>query len=262
MELNYNIIISYLCPTVKDNTIEKKINIMEKIDNEYFSDIFTDNFYKYGVYKYDNDNNNISLLMSLLYCLDDRYINYTEDDINNISLHYRKSMDIFDMSNFVNNFDMNFIIFNFENGNISAGYQGDYLNPWKPSIFLAYENDLYEPIVSNDMRLFNYAINKNNILKSNILFQDITYFNNDKEFVINDNINEVLENDNLIKNDTISETFVTTLDISKNISINKLNKMKKTDLMNLLNELNLTIQLLKPTKKDIITLICNNYNIK
>ena len=261
MELNYDIIISYLCPTVKDNTIEKKINIMEKIDNEYFSDIFTDNFYKYGVYKYDNDNNNISLLMSLLYCLDDKYINYTEDDINNISLHYRKSMDIFDISNFVNNFDMNFIIFNFDNGHISAGYQGDYLNPWKPSIFLAYENDLYEPIVSNDLRLFNYAINKNNILKSNILFQDITYFNNDKEFVINDNINEVLENDNLIKN-SISETFVTTFDISKNISMNKLNKMKKTDLMNLLNELNLTMQLLKPTKKDIIILICNNYNIK
>ena len=261
MELNYDIIISYLCPTVKDNTIEKKINIMEKIDNEYFSDIFTDNFYKYGVYKYDNDNNNISLLMSLLYCLDDKYINYTEDDINNISLHYRKSMDIFDISNFVNNFDMNFIIFNFDNGHISAGYQGDYLNPCKPSIFLAYENDLYEPIVSNDLRLFNYAINKNNILKSNILFQDITYFNNDKEFVINDNINEVLENDNLIKN-SISETFVTTFDISKNISMNKLNKMKKTDLMNLLNELNLTMQLLKPTKKDIIILICNNYNIK
>ena len=140
MELNYDIIISYLCPNVKDNTIEKKINIMEKIDNEYFSDIFTDNFYKYGVYKYDNNNNNISLLMSLLYCLDEKYINYTEDDINNISVHYQKSMNIFDMNNFVNNFDMNFFIFNFENGNISTGYQGDYLNPWKPSIFLAFEN--------------------------------------------------------------------------------------------------------------------------
>ena len=44
--------------------------------------------------------------------------------------------------------------------------------------------------------------------------------------------------------------------------MNKLNKMKKTELINLLNELNLTMQLVKPTKKDIITLICNNYNIK
>ena len=233
---------------------------MENIDNKHFSELFNNNFSKYGVYKYDNDNNNISLLMSLLYCVDDKYISYTSEDIHNISKHYRKSMDKFDMNNFVNTFDMNFFIFNFKNGEISVGYQGEYLNPWKPSIFLAYDDNFYEPIISNDNKIFNYSINKNNILKSHILFEDIKYFNDDKEYVLNDNINEVLYNDNLIQNN-ISETFVTTYDISKNISLNKLNKMKKNELISLVNDLHLTINLLKPTKKDLITLICNNYNI-
>ena len=261
MELNYDIIISYLYPKLKDDNIEKKINIMENIDTKYFSNIFNNNFYKYGVYKYDNNNNNISLLMSLLYCLDEKYINYTEDDINNISIHYHKIMKEFNLDTFVNTFDMNFFIFNYQSGDISIGYQGDYMNPWKPSIFLAYDNIFYEPIISNENRLFNYSMSKNNILKSYILFEDIKYFNNSKEFVINDNINEVLENNNLMQN-TISDTFITTLDISKNISLNKLNKMRKTELINLLNDLNLSIQLIKPTKKDIINIICNNYDIK
>lgn len=260
MELNYNIILAHLCPNIKDNSTNQKINIMEKIDNKYFLNLFNNTFYKYGVYKYDNNNNNISLLMSLLYCLDNKYINYNEEDINNISNYYKKHIDTFNLLNFINIFDINFIIFNFKNGNITSGYQADFFNPWKPTIFLAYDNNFYEPIVSNDVKIFNYSNNKNNILKLKILFQDINYFNDDKEFFINDNLNEIIEIDNLINNNN-SDTFITKFDISKNISLNKLNKMKKADLINLLNDLNLTIQLLKPTKKDIINLIRTNYNI-
>jgi hypothetical protein len=260
MELNYNIILSYLCPKIEENNVKKTINIMQKIDHTYFSDLFNDNYYRYGVYKYDNENNNISLLMSLLYCLDDKYINYTNDDINNIVQIYRNNIKNFNLDNFINTFDMNFIIFNFNNGNIYSGYNSDYLNPWKPTIFLAKEDEFYEPIVSNDNKLFNYSQNKNNILKTTILFQNIKYINNKKEYMLNDNINEILENDNLIKNN-VSDTFITTFDISKNISLNKLNKMRKTELINLLGELNINLQLIKPTKKDIITLICNNYSI-
>lgn len=259
MELNYEVIINYLCPKVEDNIVEKKINIMEKIDNEYFSDIFNNQFYKYGVYKYDSNNNNISLLTSLLYCIDEKYINYNNDDLDNIVNYYKKELGALNIECFIDKFDMNFIIFNLKDGNILAGYQSEFFNPWKPTIFLAYDETFYEPIVCNDYKLFNYTSGKNNVLKNNILFQDITYYDGSKEFTINDNINEVLEYDNLVNN--VSDTFITSFDITKNISINKLNKMKKAELVNLLNELNLNIQLLRPTKKDIIQLICIECNI-
>lgn len=259
MELSYDIIINFLCPKNTDNIIEKKINIMEKINNEKYCHLFNDNFYKYGVYKYDNNNTNISLLMSLLYCLDDKYINYKQEDIDEMVNYYMKEIGIFTLQNFINKFDMNFIIFNSIDGTIKTGYQGDFFNPWKPTILLSYDNIFYEPIVCTDYKIFNYTNGKNNILKNSILLEDIEYIDDSKEYVINDNLNEVLEYDNLVNN--ISDTFITTFDLSKNISLNKLNKMKKVELVNLLKELNLNIQLLRPTKKDIINLICSEYNI-
>lgn len=287
MELNYNIILDYLYKPTKNDMIEKKINISEKIDNSFFNEIFDNSFYKYGVYKNDDNNNNISLLTSILYCMDEKYKCYTMDDINNLCKYYASTIGSttngsttigstngstngsnsttsgFTFDNFLKIFDINFIVFNYIDGNISSCYNGDYFNPWKPTIYLAYDNIYYDPIVTKETRLFSYSSPKSQILKNKILLETIVYNVNSvekKDFFVNDNIHEILENENLTNNN-ISETFTTHYDITKNITLNKLNKMKKNDIMKLLDELNLNIDKPKATKKDLIDIICNQYNI-
>lgn len=260
MEINYDTILKYLYKETEISSVEKKINIIEKITNEHFKDIFDDSFFKYGVYKTDNDGNNISLITSFIYCLDEKFINYTFEDINNIVSYYKTELGELSIDNIVKIFDVNYIIFNFQLGDITSLYNTEYFNPWKPTMLLAYDGIYYEPIICNDTNIFSYSNAKSTIFINNILCNDIQYHNSAKDFFINDNFIEVLENDNLVN--TVSDTFTTTFDISKDITLNKLNKMKKADIMTLIDELNLTIMSLKPTKKDLINMICSNYNIK
>ena len=72
MIITYNDILSTLC---KNNNFSTKLNIMKFSDEfEYFGDIFNDNFYRYGIYTYDDNYNNISFISSILYCLDEKNI--------------------------------------------------------------------------------------------------------------------------------------------------------------------------------------------
>ena len=56
------------------------------------------------------------------------------------------------------------------------------------------------------------------------------------------------------KNNTYTFTFIT----NNTFSRAKLEKMKKDELMIILTNMNLSINIVKPTKKDIIKIICKD----
>lgn len=134
MDINYDIIIKYLC---KKNSIKKEQDenqepeIQEEIPKltrktfstqksifnyatnfpDKFKDLLTDKFYRYGVTTYDMEKNNVSFWASLLTLIDKNFlIPYNNDELSMISMFknniidmYKKSM----LSSFLKEFDKN-----------------------------------------------------------------------------------------------------------------------------------------------------------
>jgi hypothetical protein len=101
--------------------------------------------------------------------------------------------------------------------------------------------------------LYSYVSPKINIFKNKILNKLIE--NND--FVLNDNIDYICDNSfEKVIDDNIP--FTTQNNIHQNLSKSKLNKMKKDEIIQLIDDLNLCITKLKPTKNDLINVILNN----
>ena len=134
------------------------------------------------------------------------------------------------------------------------------MDPWKTCLFLAKNEDSWEPIRNNEKKFFSY---NDNVLKK-ILSQnsiEIKYFNNKiikKDFVIFDNLEELINDltksehsENLEDIEDKDAIFIKT---EIKISEAKLNKMTKTELINHLKLLNIK-PLSKATKKDLIVLI-------
>lgn len=255
MSITYNDIISILCNN--NNKFSTKLNIMKFVDQfSCFKNIFTNDFYRYGIHIYDNEYKNISFLSSVLYCIDDNY-NYTDKSIlfNKINEIYDNLENIFDI---VNKLNLNIIVFDFKNDKIKTIYEGDYLNPYKETIFLANYEKYWEPICCKDYKLFNITLSKCNILKNKILNNNISYIDDTKIYVLNDNLNEILEEKfGIIENN--DESFTTKNTIYSNLTKNKLNKMNKPDILQIIDDLNIDISFLKkPTKIVLIELILKN----
>jgi hypothetical protein len=137
------------------------------------------------------------------------------------------------------------------------------MDPWKTCLFLANNENSWEPIRNNEKKFFSY---NDNVLKK-ILSQNsinIKYFNNKiikKDFAIFDNLEELIDDltksensenlEDLEDNKEKEEIFIKT---EIKISEEKLNKMTKLELINYLKLLNKK-PLSKATKKDLIELI-------
>lgn len=233
--LTYDIIIKHLMPEL--NTFSMQPNIsMKSSDFPLFSSLFDETFYRYGV-----ETNN-SLNNSIKYCLN---TNIDLSEFNNIN-------DI------VNKLDINIIIFDFKNNKISIEQNitsKDYINPWKPTLLLANYNNYWEPIVCKDTKVFSFSSPKAHILKNNI-YSKMT------DYTINDNFQEILNlegynvKEELSENSENYDTFIKNDTI--NLSVAKLNKMKKEELVELCQKLNKEIKKKSYTKKDLIDLITNN----
>lgn len=254
MSITYNDIISTLCDNNKFST---KLNIMKFVDQfSYFKNIFTNEFYRYGIHIYDNEYKNISFLSSILYCIDDNY-NYMDKNIllNKIKEISNTLENTFDI---VNKLNINILIFDFKNDKIKTIYDGDYLNPYKETIFLANYDKYWEPICCKDYKSFNITLSKCNILKNKILNCNISYIDDTKIYVLNDNLNEIVENKfGIIENN--NNSFTTKKTIYSNLTKNKLTKMNKNDILQIIDDLNIDISILKkPTKNVLIDLILNN----
>ena len=221
--ITYELIMEYLSPPI--NNFSNKPNITLPFSKfSHFKDIFDDSFYRYGT--------DTTLISSILYCLD------TNEQISG-------SID-----EIVNMIHINIIIFDFKNEKIESVYYGDFFNPWRPTIYLANYNNFWEPIVSSDAKIYSFCSSKSHILKNKILTHEIKIYNSEKNICINDNFTEILEIDNLLNIDT--DTFIDSTTFSKN----KLDKMKKEELLQIITNMNITITQSKPTKKDLIKIIC------
>ena len=266
MDITIDTIIKYLTETPK-NTFSNKLNIMQnQKDFTFFQDYFDDSFYRYGIYLYDDDENNISLYTSILFCIDPNYI-YKDKDviidlINELKNNINTEHDI--LQEIVNYLKINILIFDFKNEMVKSCYYSEFLNPWRPIIFLANYDNFWEPICTQETKIFGYISNKVNVLKNKILVNNITYVNDSKYFQLNDNFLEILDNEKLLNSDTNSENdelFINNIILCKNITKNKLKKMKKIEIIDLMNELNIESNDKKMIKNSLIDIICNKFNL-
>ena len=281
MDISYEIIIKYLCDNKEDNTFSNKQNIIQKAEDfTSFKSLFTSLFYRYGIHNYDNENINISFWSALLFCLDKDYLSKDitdiENTINSIKININNKEIINDISNdffletVVEYLKINILIFDFKDDNIySAYYDKDYFNPWRVTVYLARYENFWEPIVSNTQKYFNINKDVDSILSNNILLEEIKYYNeNIKMFTINDDIKDILTNEKLYIENTNdddldinnNETFISENILLKNLDKNKLQKMKKEDIKNLLNELKINCSIKRPKKQDYIDLISLSLN--
>ena len=177
MEISYKTIVEYLCSedcTEKkdDNNFTTKKNIMVSSDNFELSKLLNNvskkTFYRYGVTRYNDDQDNISLLTSILTLLDKSFITMDKkEEISYIESFLQQIRDTiinsfnFELSNKFekqilldrlasNSFndglllqalsqimDINFLIFDYYENKIKCVFKGDYMNPWKVTLFLA-----------------------------------------------------------------------------------------------------------------------------
>ena len=302
MEISYDTILKILLGKDDSNPFFNKLNIIQYANEfTFFSELFDSTFYRYGIHQMDDNKNNISFWSSLLFCFDTKYFSKVSSDILSDIVRFKTNMiedlkstftktsnyiqdnttfdnlrDIIKNNKTKNNIfleivveylKVNLLIFDFKDNTISSVYYSDFFNPWRPTIFLANYDDYWEPICSDEVKLFSFSSAKVNILKNKILCSDITYFGNLKEFNINDNLIEIIDIEHLVNDmddnsDTLSENmFTTQKNLTKNLTKNKLNKMKKEDILELITELNLKVQFPKPTKKTLIGIICSHKNI-
>ena len=296
MNITYDTIINFLSDNDKSNcNFPTKKNIL-KYAKEFniFSDILPNKYFRYGVQQYDNDKNNISFYSSILHLLNKKfvlkdqydqitYVNTIKNDINQFlkknykKFHLKNKFDkeysrnlilsnksnplIIELISF--SLSLNIIIFDFEKEKIFVNYDNNFLNPWKPTILLSKFKNIWEPIYSDNKKIFSY---NDNIIKS-IYDNDILYYESEylsKEFVLLDNINELLqiekEKDGYIEDDKSEENdyFISKKKFKNNFNKNKLKKMRKDELIELINELNINIISTKKTKKNLIVEILSN----
>ena len=289
MAINYDLILKYLVKEEKESFTNQKnfMTYSDKFPNE-FKNILGDKFYRMGVTQ-NNEQKNISFYTSLITLLDNNIMLITEEeeinkvnqflaDINNkvcelpeylkeiskgaIKKYLKdRESNIWIYELIANYLKLNFIIFDFKTLEILTIYCGDVMDPWKTCLFLAKNEDSWEPIRNNEKKFFSY---NDNVLKK-ILSQnsiEIKYFNNKiikKDFVIFDNLEELIndltkseQSKDFEHSDDEKDTIFIKTEIK--MSEDKLNKMTKTELINHLKLLNIK-PLSKATKKDLIVLI-------
>ncbi len=244
--ITYETIIAHLMPIQNTFSLQPNI-IMKACDFPFFKDVFDDIFYRIGITN-TYMGKNISLQNSVMYCIDSQYNNKdVECIINTIPDNIEK---------IVKDLCINIFIFDFKNNIIECIHTGDYLNPWRPSIYLARYEEWWEPIVVKDLRIFSFSSARSNILKNNILNMDVYKYGTKDNITINDNFNEIIVLEGFINKtnqDDSDELFIAPVIPTKG----KLDKMKKDELIALCNTLNKIINISKPTKKDLIDIIVN-----
>jgi hypothetical protein len=291
MEITYETIIKYLVPKNKnqlgsdtsfDNQVnnkpqfitQKNIISYSKDFPEKFKNLFTENFYRYGITVYDNENNNISFWSSLLTLLDDKYILTFDNDeltiINNIKNqlleiskninscktdcktdfdellkgidikeHFKLEANKYVLQFIVDCLDINFIILDFNTMEIQTLYKNNSMNPWKQSLIFAKSENYWEPIMYNKMKENKRFFDNNNIIFKKILnYDNIKYYESIKEFSIQNNILDIImvEKSNLIKLNKTSENSVVFISDTK-LQSNNLLSLSLKERLSILNKM-------------------------
>lgn len=262
--ITYELILKYLTP--KKNIFITELHKLNYNFLDKYTHILTDSYYRYGVITYDNNKNNISFWCSILILLKEDYVmnindlsiineyknnlidNYSKKisnflkkyEKNDFREYFKLNPDIIIIQYIVDILNINIFIFNLIENNIYVVYKNNSMDPFINTILLANYNNLWEPIMTNNKKIFNY----NDQIIKNLLNEDIKYYSSD-------NINKVFSYNINDKNN---------ININ-NININKLDKLKKEELIKIL-ELNNINYPKKNTNKQLIDLIKSSNLIK
>jgi hypothetical protein len=330
MEINYNTIVQYLCSeeSSTDENIKKFStvkNIMVSSDDfkytKFLKDISKKTFYRYGVTRYNYEQINISFITSFLTLIDKNFITMDKKEeisyINNFCQRIKEKIlgkFKFGVSKFQKpvlldrlselKFDdgvmiqvisqilgINFIIFDYKEEKINCIFDGDYMNPWRVTVFMAKHETDWEPLFC-DKKMFSY---NDSYLKKILTTEDIHYYNSDylgKDYTLMDNINILLGEENIedfsndedsdsvkenisldkssqkislsesesmeLESDTkdlddVNDTFINPMEEIKKLKLNKtkLKSLKKAEIFELIEKLNLEITA-NDTKKKMI----------
>lgn len=276
MKITYDTIIEYLCSNNQNYSFITKPNIIKFIDSETnydFNNKFN-GFFRMGMLVYNKDDTNISFFTSLLFLMNKDFIymddeektknvnkiinemrnywntkfknnkNFTKTDGEKIILKYQiNKLEENDISNFLEMvcfcFKINIMRLDYKNNKLEIHYfkkfkKGE-LNIFYPTIILSNYNNFWEPVYNSNNRLFELK---------NKMFKFIT----DKYKI--KKIDEILQESGVIKKENKS-SFLSKEELEPLLQKSKLNKMKKDELINLANSLNIDINV-KSTKKIII----------
>ena len=261
---------------------KKGIHGFKKSFPPVFHEYICDKTYKFGITTFNN-NNNISFWSSLLTLLDTNFIiPYKDDENTQISNFKTKILDEYPskyhidkvdireklklepdniiLQYIVDIFDINFIIFDFKTEKINVMYKNNIMNPMKPMLLFANYMSMWEPIMLNGETNYNLPIIKlvsynNNFIKK-ILSSNIYYYGDNRDVIINDNINVIIENEQVYLT-TKSELKTNDVFIKPTVPNTKFNKMTKDKLLEHATSLGLGVSN-KMLKAQIIELIVNH----
>ena len=232
--------------------IEDKFNLkfLEYYNSSNFNrynDFFKSHVERVGVYLNDSKKNQISLLSSILFCIDEDFCTLELSDqefyiktinnkiksdtvshtfkIKNISkqmiisnMKNKKSINNLDIYIYACYFNINIFTFDFESGDILAYYPEAELNFYKKNIFISKSNNQYNPLVykNDNGRYFKY---NSSILEDIIYNSEIKPFTlSEKSFVICNDWDILLKEYN--KNDL--STILVDLDESKSLLLKQM----------------------------------------
>jgi len=287
MEINYDLILKFLLPNKAEEThFESKKNIMifsDSFPNNY-KDLLGDKFYRIGVTQ-SIDNLNVSFFSSFLTLVSDNYMTSTEGEemtqinklitelleyINNNNVptslkdivkgalkKYIKDKEvcIWLLEILVHKFMINLLIFDFKTNGIYTLFPNEVMNPWRPFLLFGKNNYNWEPIRNQDKKFFSY----NDVFIKKILTGnqniEIKYYDGaiiKKDFVLVDNINEIMDEEFKVVNNMVSDSSEETInETTIKPNKNKLTKMTKDELILYMKSVNLSFNT-KSTKKDLI----------
>jgi hypothetical protein len=149
---------------------------------------------------------------------------------------------------------LNILVFDFKTNGIYTLYPNDIMNPWRPFLLFAKNDFNWEPIRNQDKKYFSY----NDLFIKKILSSiEVKYYDGSiikKDFILVDNINEIMDEEfkenNKLKNNTDSDESPVKVELTKN----KLTKMTKEELILYMKSLNLVFNN-KSKKTELIELV-------
>lgn len=289
MEITYDLIVKYLVYHNNSFSNKKNVSTFANMFPLEFKNLLSDKFYKCGVTINDtNSNLNISFWSSLLTLINDKYnmlLNIEEiseiGKFKNELLEIKKKCDPFIIRDklskepddtilqyVVDSLNINIIILNFKNNNISVLYHKKEMNPYKSILLLSNYDNMWEPIMKvktngDVQRIFNYDDEE---IKKILSYDKLEYYNNLKPLLIIKDINKILkvEKDKLHKNKINNDIFIKDEEELKvptdsnnkysHLNKTKLTKMKNDELILIIKDLNLELpqKILKATLIDMI----------
>ena len=257
MEISYDIIIKYLSPQLDVFIYKPTIQNTLSYNFPPYILSYLKKYNRYGVNIYDNNNNNISFWTSLLTVLNDNFnISIDNNEIalintfkNDLIDKYSKSKlyfkvdksDIREQLKLVPNINIlqyisdilnyTFLICDIKDDKFYIVYNSTYLNSKHNIIILSKHDNLWEPIMNNNKKIFNY--------------DDIIH----------------LLNDNILYYDNIKITKLNFEDVSiEKINKTKLTKMKINEVIELCERFNISLPE-KYNKNILINLVLEKYLI-